>query len=437
MTIVSQVMRQVATEAIDYQYNAVLFNDLTAKISEIRETVGSGTLTNKILDNAGISTLINRHTGLNLTLECDKTNMENAWVFIPEINRNNPILSPDSAIWTSEKDLKNAARNKGFVDAQIDLVKGQVGGYYSRLATTAVVTTGLFMGKDGVGYRYTSEEVAAIILHELGHLFTFLESMVHVFRRNWILQSRVKDYLEAGDNKTEKIRIVTDMKKAGIIDEDDVDVNTIIDAGDKGVCLIVTNSYKKIYQDTAVAYHDNTAFESASDQFAVRMGAGRHLASALIKLGGNSSKFMYYLGIFSQIFFLTITVVGTILGYINPLVGLFVGFVLAMNGFLENSFVYDTMVDRLNRIRDEMITPLKKSDLPDEMKKSLLKQYDELEKACKKSPFYKEYPDHKGFFGWVASYVFPSLNKNRKSKEYQQLIESLQNNSLYAASARF
>lgn len=439
-TMLNDVL-SVSNEAISYQYNARLFEDITEAISFIRTSQDPNKYDNKNPGLVKLGDIIRRHTGLAAHMSIQDVAYINAWVIVPDINRNNTINSMGYAEsgYFSEKDVRNILMKKNLIEASVDLEKGRVSGFFTEISVPITMTKGLLNAKGKDGFLLDSEEIAAIILHEIGHCMTFMESMSRTMRKNWILESRLKDFRRA--SRTEKIKILSQLKGEQLLPKDtDEYVLAEVKNDNDALQMILGSHVKMVMSDRDTAMHDQTSFESASDQFAVRMGAGRHLATGLVKLHNQNlgwQRFFYWVGIYIDICIWSNIVIGIALGLLSGAVVLLIVSVMALftsvlSGFGDAMGVYDKNEDRIRRILEEQITALKKNNLPDAQRKQLIDNYDRIKKSMEEINKYD-----KSLNTWIVTTIVPWLSRNKKSKEYQQLIESLQNNELYVAAHRF
>lgn len=446
MSMVSHIIKDALTtsnEAVSYQYNARLFEDLADAIAGVRTAQTPDKYDNKNSQLAKIGDVIRKHTNLLVHASIYESSEMNAWVMVPDINRNNTIYGMGYADhpYFTEKDARAKLADKKLIEAEVDLEKGRVKGFYSELSVPITITKGLLntmKGREGE-YLISNEEIAAIILHEVGHCMTFLEAMTRAMRKNWILESRLKDFRRA--SRSEKIKIINQLKKDELLPRD-TEENVLVEVknDDDALQMILGSFAKKVYSDPDTIMHDQTAFESASDQFAVRMGAGAYLASALTKMHNQYSGFIrfdYWMTMFADIARWAFIVVGVALGiataqlYILFLAGVMF-FMSILHGLADGIFPYDKNGDRITRILQEQITAFKKNNLPADMKKQLLESYESMKKS------YDEIvKTNDSINSRILNLIIPFFRRNKKSKEYQQLIESLQNNELYVSAHRF
>ena len=298
-----QHVDNIATEVIDHQYNNDEFKtSLIEVISTILQKLEAGiykssfdvvkndTEISKIVD------LIKKRTGVKLNFTRDKELIEmntgNAVVLSFSNNIFNP-LKPGTRSDYFEMDIMSAG--KGFEESMkeqiekmqttpcsVDTKTGRISGGYADLSFTIVVD---FLGLSKI-CKFTAAEIAAAIIHEVGHIFSFL----HFNNKISIINSAIYNIYSQGntDDINKKYSVVYKELKA--IDdkvtekqiEDMVKGNSITASIAYFDFIVRNTSVENLLTGLSAKNHGfNT--ETVADQFAVRMGFGDSIFGAMNK----------------------------------------------------------------------------------------------------------------------------------------------------------
>lgn len=451
-----QVTRQLlqkgvlSTEAASYTRNNNLFSELSEEFRRFREKHKPD---DKDLQDAlfggNFTPLLRKYTGMHITFMIDEDEQPNAYVVPPGIDRNNPILHQLSQHPFNSRDIVSSTEKSGETFVWVDRENAKVSGPLAELAIPIYITKGmLYLEEKAGGYVFSPEEASAIILHEIGHVFSYYDALSLNWRRNIILYSHVEEFRDTNDAQY-KLKIINKLKAQQLLPKDLDDKMVINGDKDKQAILIVTLAQRAIAEDPKSVFANATMFESAADQFATRLGAGEHLTSGLMKLyrlyKGNSAlyRFNYYLMLYLEALFLFVSAKNVWIAILFPgmktiifaLCGLMYIFNAIVSAYLMNMNPYDDPLDRILRIRREMIGSLKEGNAPARYKKSLVESLDHIDEMIKENDIALDKNHH--FNHLLFTQIIPFFRTNRKTKEKQQLFEKLVNNDIYLASARF
>ena len=211
--------------------------------------------------------------------------------------------------------------------------------------------------------------------------------------------------------------------------------------------------------DTGFSAYEHRSCEQVADQFAVKFGAGRDLASGLNKmLKGSYSQIPRSAFIIMEILDLlwlafdafragfTGAALGTMagLGGAQTLGGLILAGVmfipvvillkLAITYLTFNSVKgkYDGGKERLILIKRTIVDSLKDRDLPPGVKEKLIADAELVDKLASDL-----YEDRLGIFEWIVMNTHPSRIRDRKNELVFKDIENLLTNDLFLRSAQF
>jgi hypothetical protein len=332
---------------------------------------------------------------------------------------------------------KRFVGGSGGVKAGVNIMTGKLSGLFSELPFTIYLPDLLLKrnGRSQDGWsvptrnKLTSEEMAAVVMHEIGHFFTYCETFSRTVSTNQALAAMVKelDGNYAIDKREVVIaRTVDDLKLK------DVDVKALAKIDKRSILetAIVTEVAELSRSELGISIYDSTASEQLADQFATRFGGGVHLITALNKIhdlfGGTNATTSTPLFIFSQIFSIALMFIPPICFFMIPIniIGILVG------GFGDDGDnTYDTPEVRFRRIKQDTIARLKNRAISAEEKKRTLADLEAMDKAMEGVEDKREWREY------IATTIIPVYRRYRKTKMLQQQLEQLANNPLFVRAA--
>lgn len=279
-------MIDLSLESVNY-----VGKDLFTKLSEMVHFLRvDGTYSTDAIKQTLFTDITKKHTGMNVSLSIlDFGNSVNAFASLPDLNRNHPFMRTYEYLTIRESEggrIMQMANNKT-KHGSVNLANGTVGGLYSEYPLTTSVFLGLI--KNTI---FTPGEVAAIILHELGHLFTYFQYINTVGYGGMISAIAAKEIAGASTKEERLDRIKQSEKLLGI--EKPLNLDADVPQSEGKVQVVLFRNYlTTLASATGTAQYDYRNCEQLADQFATKHGAGRDLVTALDKmyaLGGSSSK---------------------------------------------------------------------------------------------------------------------------------------------------
>ena len=319
---------------------------------------------------------------------------------------------------TGSTQLENIQKLKSFNEQNtIDLKKAIVTGLFSELKGNINIVTqdSQLLGSEGM---------AAIYLHELGHLFTYFEFLTKSITANYCMMA-ICSAAEQQVKQENKVILIKKINETIYLKDDALDV--LLDVKDTTTTAtifmdIVSKPNKSI---TGTYFYDWTTAEQVADQFVSRLGGGRELIIALDKLykkHGVRTRHseMFWFDVKVNIFrFVTGLLISTLIpfGVIVAIYVIYVQLTLSgITGFFSHNFTYDEPKVRLKRIRNDYMVALKNNkDI--EVKKYLIKEIDQCDVLI------ADYTEYKPVLDIVSNYL---LSKNRSYNELYQLQRDLE-----------
>lgn len=424
--------RRYSQEAIDYQFDNSFFHKLAKAIGKARE-LNSRELTSLAPEVKAIGELITDFLGIKVECKIHPAKYQNAWVKMPDFNRNHPFYEMWQNVATS-KDGLQALKGKDYDIGNVNRKTGKITGVYAKIACPITFTKGLMEAK-----MFTNEEIAAIALHEIGHIYSLFETMYRTSATNLAIASAIEDCVGVKDTNV-RVKVIK-----GLIEQGHIGTETNPEAlaqldDDSLPVAVITAGFRKIGHDENAVCYNRTAWEQSADQFAVRMGAGIHLASGLNKLLPTLSE-AKHIFIKNTLVLLAVRILTTFSASLLLINGpalmilylLFVDLVFITGpGILEATHnTYDRYKDRIGRIRREQIGKLKMLDKDDPLVEDVLAQIDEMKKIeDENSNLYSN------AFVYLYAFIYNLFTGQLDKKAQQQAVEKLLNNELYVHAAR-
>ena len=352
----------ISLESIAMQ-SGDFFRMLVENIEFLRN---DGRYTTATIKESGIMETIRLQTGLNVDVIVRKDNGLGAYVLLPNVDKNHPFIRSEfrqflnNDVGVSALSFKDAAP-KGTVNTQT----GKVTGWFSEVRTQMVLTYGLLTAKG-----FSAEEVAAVVLHELGHLFTYFLHLGSTVISNLAVSATARKIVEAQDYGEREYILTEAERTLGIeIPNKEALAKITSDKEANGVqTVMLTSLVEKARFETGFNIYEVRSCEQIADQFAVKHGAGANLASALDKIYrqyGHSSYRNRMLHVMLEIAKFTLFVVGLWIGMVIPLLL----YIIHYNPLLKE---YDDPKQRFEFIISTLTEDIKKRDLPEERRKQLI-----------------------------------------------------------------
>lgn len=415
----------IATESIAFQTGA-FFKELTLILQDARASgEESEDAQGKVC--VRIDQCVYKHTGITTNCRFIDDYYDNAFIILPNMARGNVLNGREFNDYL--KKHFNADR-LSFYDLEkkgwVDPANSRVGGALSEIVFNMYI--GMVYEK-----KYTEEEIASIILHEVGHAYTFLQFMVDTVVVNTVLQ---RTYLELTSGKADKkikvllTKAADDMAMQGREWLEAVDDDTDATVAYKLLATAVqlddrTMDNKKYFtQDTA---------EELAEIFAIRHGAGRALLMMRSK-----SKFSQFSHSRAYLEMIAWSLIGVGLCFVAPEIGAPIALIAIFSIFFKigtdaNLPDFTTFKQTATKIRNQFVEQIKTSKLPKEELVEIVNSIDLADKLIK---------NYKGDYepSMVAKF-FDCFRRGkldaRASREYTDILERLTANDLFVRAAQF
>jgi len=428
---------RVSLEAISYQGKSLLYFDLVALVDNLRLQPD---LSQRSLDGSGLSAIIKKRTKMNVIVRLQSDGQDDGYFYAepPLLDAGNPfyeliskISSADErshAIDRYQRAVRLAKESTGWVDLKL----GQVGGLLATLPCY------LYLSRDLIYDRnYSSEELAAMILHELGHIYSFFETLWYTSVSNMVISTAV-DAMKTEADTTVRIKLVSQALGAfGTVDPEAASlIGGAADETSQRVLFLKTFEEGERQRVKQLVDRDDTynvrSIEFMADQFAVRHGATLALANAQHKMAMRTRSGY---GINHSSFLAAQAVRYALLAgvsYVVPPLGLVIGVVasLLQAAQVANDDVNPDPIERLTRLKGDLVQLLKNTRLSPQMRKQILQDIEALD-ALRTTM-----KENGGLFRFIWRNVAPAGRRRSTLREMQKGLEDLINNDLFTQAAR-
>lgn len=415
---------QVGTESIGWQdgKTARMMTECFEKI------MTGGEFTSAAVAKSGLAKVIGDQTGISVEISVDDSPFPNAYVGIPDIDRNNPLINDWERKWFRNGDLSAIQKFvNGKFTGLIDRENSRVGGDLSKFTVPMFITRGLLASE-----LFSAEEKAAVIGHECGHVFTYYERLIDLVSANYGALTAAERILNTGRG-VDRIEILREYDKALGVNIPDKENVIKMEKGEAIYVHVVSETVKQRRNEEGDTIYSYRGFEFSSDQFATRHGFGRALVTALDKVNRSSYNSSYaswpvHIAIqVAKVALVSFIIVGSAIAM--RVGNLFVTIVMLLAARPLNKS-YDEPMARAQRIRREMITELKDNNLPKAKRQQVIQDLDIIDLTM------KDVEDKRTVMEAIWAYLVPSGREATAKMEYQQMIERLANNDLFAQTAK-
>lgn len=419
---------QASLEAIQYQGTSMLKHDLTFAFQNL---IDGGKFDQPALDALNLNAIVKKHTGLNIDFKI--VDDVNAYALPPILDLNSPLLAGFRAFGVGQDALApyhlGQSKVKAFSDSlkgSIDRANGKVTGVFSKIVTTVSVGKGLWEQAN-----LSAGEVAAVTLHELGHVFSFFECLVQVATTNMVLSSATQA-LSKATTKEERLQLIYATSETLNVKIEDAE--SLAETPKKGE--VYAGIFLKSYMEQELrtthnsARYDLRSAEFLADQFAARYGAGRDLVTGLDRMmrhmgAGHRRSFATYM--LFEAFKVGVTV---LVGIVNP-IGVLASLMIFMIFVQNEDKIYDDPGERLARIKNDLVQSLKDTSIDAKVRTQLLEDVETIDSVR------AGIKDRRGVFDFLWLALTSKRREQYSQMRMQQELERLVNNELFVKAAKF
>jgi hypothetical protein len=421
---------QDSLEAIAYQPKSGLFRDLTLAF---QRCVDEQIADQKTFLSLGLGDIVFRHTGLIVQFKLDPSQgAVNAQVMPVFLDPDSPLMQAykrlglgdlvDSITVTHDRILPLCRELTG----SIDLGRSKVSGVFSKLPTDALLGSGLWLSAG-----LTAEEIAAVTIHEIGHVFTYFEALTTSVTTNVTLACAKRDINLMTDqvHRLELVYEVANYLKVKLDKPDSLADPALSDVTFQSVFLAAQGG-DSVPSSAGSGTYDLRNSEVVADQFATRHGASRALAGGLFKImRGSEADRSMAVHIISETIRLGVRIG---IASINPAFTAIMGLsALAYLTFADPELKqYDDPRERLERIRSDLVQVLKTRRFDAKVRTTLLADIEVVES------FAQQLHNHRTFFNWLWIWVGSNRRRQFRQMRFEQELEKMVNNDIFVKAAK-
>lgn len=420
----------LSQEAIDRQSG-----DMFRELSETIEGMMQLTLVDQNdINQSRLTAVVRKYTGMEVTFSL-VPNTWDAYCHIVQVDRNHAFFHQRSVLICHHANNYKSTNTESV--GHVDLKNGTVSGVFSKFPIKIGVGSLYITGMDGMADPFTAEEVAAILIHEIGHAFTTFEYLSRTVMTGLVIGSSVRATVGITDAQERSKIVMKAAKNADMkVDERFIE-ETLKIHGENADVVILSEHVRNLNTLSKTSIYDSRNCEQIADQFAVKHGAGGALGAALEKL----HKYSYDINYRSTFMFVTIEVmkivaimffgVAVLLSGDLLLIGL--ALIVLLTG-IPGAKLYDDPKDRLIFIKRQMIDDLKK--LNHQEKKNAVVIADIVSAIEDLESRIDDVKDRKGLATAFWDAVTP-WGRNREQQEAKaKLLEDSLNNDLFTKAAK-
>jgi len=449
----SERLLSISAEAINYQSRSPLLLELTAAINNMRDlqsgtdftTLNKSSIPKIIFDRTGLRFEIHPHDGPAHEFAASIRAMDHTNPLQREMAQsrvdNQGLFGPDVSVAEIYEVTNQALRRCRQLTGSIDLAKGRVSGVFSEILNPLVVPAAAFTKS----FPYSADEVAAVIIHEIGHVWSGFESIVNATSMNVIAATAAA---ALKDSRTDQVNIALveeSLNFLGVNAKETIDIARKAAKRDDAYVVILKsamdsrqhfmNTYASNRWTGAVFNTLSDTTEFLADQFAARHGASVALASFLQKASKANPNWkqsanaiaatVMSCGMLSALA-LTAGPAGVIpaifiLGITSTTVG-----IASLHGADHST----TISERLGLLKQDLVQLLKNPKLNAKHRKEILADLERIEGIRKLSK------ENLSISSFLSRHLIPSGRRAVKLRDFQRSLEELTNNPLFVASQK-
>ncbi|MDH2154346.1 hypothetical protein [Stenotrophomonas sp. GD03657] len=430
-----------ALEAIAYQGStSLLFRDLTAAF---QACIDQRIVDQKPFIALGMGDIVFRHTGMAIQFKLDmRPGLVNACAMPIILDGNSPFtqlmrqlgygFAIDNWTTTHEKILPLSRDLRGM----IDLKKGRVSGVFSKIPTEIEMGSGLWLVAG-----LTAQEIAAICIHEIGHVFTYFEALLWTTTTNITLQCAKMDINKMPDGE-QRLKLVFEVAEFMQVKLDAAEKLADPQLADVKfyTIFLAAKADGNVRSSSGSLNYDMRSSEVVADQFAARHGSGRYLVTALHKMNvlydDDSVKpvWFHFIAETKKILLAAgmITGAGMIAVPAGIVIGLLwvFGALLYITGANPELKIYDDPKERLVRIRHDLVQSLKTLRYSPKERDILLRDLQEIDEII------KSVHDKRTVMNMLWILATSERRKQYSQMKIEQELEKLVDNDIFVRAAQ-
>lgn len=430
----TQTNLTLAQETIAFQPKAFGL-ELEAVIEEILQS----SLSAKAIDNkysAVLAKVIDKYTNLKIKVQFD-TDLEP--VSLPFVPMNGLVLSSGEKARHDDKTATSIVNyiKEAKLTNTVNIKTARVSGIFSEVTTPILFSLDIIKNR-----RLDKGEVVAVLMHEIGHVFTYYEYQNRFVTSNQVLASLLKsvenDPVETYTYVYKTAAEVLTGSKNGLDSLQEVKDKNLITA------IVIDKTMEGFVSQTNSPYNDSVAVEQLADAFAARMGYARALITAMEKMytsieldkrgKARSSMFAVEIaGLLTQLVLVGfLSVVSSFVA--ASLAALYITAIFKISSKIgaNSRDSYDDTRVRYLRIKEQVVEQIKDRKLPANEIKKLVEDLDRIDAVVDE---YAEAP-YQSLVVQAINYVFRKHRVANDTIKLQRTLEELASNDLFVRAAQ-
>lgn len=296
--------------------------------------------------------------------------------------------------------------------------------------------SGLF---GGANVELTPEEITALVLHEVGHMFSVFMTFGDYIYLNYLLSEGIEVLLGKKTNRY-KLEVLNTTYLAKLVDDPELAKRLANSPTEEDIRRAVLTSHRLMprhHLSSADSYSSMKRSEQLADLFASRMGFGRPAATCLDKV--NRASGGRYLRSRSGFIFVELAKLLTgvaamavfpILPHVSGLYAL--GLIAA--GFSDTDGLHDSPYDndaeRIIKIRKDLVAQFKQFEKEPSMRAKLDADIKVIDKLL------ADYNQHRTLFEYVMQMFSSDRRRRHQVHKQEETLEKLLNNDLFLQAYR-
>lgn len=390
-----------------------LLPSFTEEVARIRK---EGDYSQAAMEKAALSDIVFAHTGIRAVFFITENIHRNAFFRLPQLDNNHPFFTQAgfSNWFGSDTGITNLDKTSP-LEGTVDVKNYKVGGIFSEIEVSIGMGYQLF--KDT---KFTNEEIAEILAHEVGHAFDYFRVLGNIVRDSWLISNASKVAISQADPEVKKKVLIRTKEQLGIEELDYQDLLQTADVNRKDAVelVLVTNSLIKGTTQSSTPIYDARTIEQAADAFVAYHGGGRALASALVKL----NKEHFTVATRPPVVYMAAELFKTIITLVL-LYGAPISTIIWLVAIIPGVKLYDSPEARVETLKQQCVAALRQVKDPDE-KAQLTAEIQAIDQSL------AELKDRRTFYEAIYDTITPIGRKRYKQEQHQQQIKTLLFNEL-------
>lgn len=376
-----------------------------------------------------IAEVIKRHTNITASVTViEGHGSTDAWLSCPILDKNHVLFSQTERYENTHYGTQvtaPAVLKKLHLKGSVNLKTGYVSGDYADIVVPLTLTDTFFNAA-----RYTAEETAAVLLHEIGHYVSYIALLTKTVATNMVL-AQLANAWGGGPAFNEKESLLMDVRTMLGLKLDAAKLAKQHNLEPVQIVVLTTAMQATRDEFGADVYNENT-WEMLADQYAMRQGAGRHLVLALDK-ANRTGMLRSYRSLPTYLLFEAMKLATAV---VPIAIGLSVTW--GLGGIIGSLFLslldssstnYDRPEMRFLRMKHQIVEQLKDRRLAPELTLALTEDVHLIDSIL------AGIHDRRSWASIVMGFIVPASNKRYDDEALARDLESIAHSDLFVHAA--